>query len=479
MFHHRRSWLESRIDGGLMWERGTAGRSTARAAAAVCLSWCAWAAPTAAGAQSVTASPSTGAAAYDAAFQALLTSPGDPALMSRFAEEAMRVGAYDAALTTFERFAIVYPKDPFVRLHLGAVYLRLGDYQSAVLHLDYALADPRLAGERRSEAERLKARAQSRLDGIEISGFLQLGAAYEHKPAAAAGPGSVFSPASGGRVADDDDFRAFGQAGLDAAIALDTPTDDKLRASFRLAGSRQLDATQIDDAAASADIGLDFALFATSIDQLYGGPFVTVAGYSDDDEAFFAAGGGVRGRYEPNENVVWRFEAGYRRYEGTLDLYTADDFSGRVSRLARLHEDLSLLFSLGGQRRVGDDGVNSFTTVSGGAALIHRFEDPLGGALPWRTRYALDVAYTEREAVEGSFEPVLPIGIVAGPTDVFLFPADGDATLTTGTFRVRQTAPITSTVDLFVEGVGRQRWSSDDPLTFESYGASVGVTLKY
>ena len=71
-------------------------------------------------------------AEYDALFQQLFQDPGNLDLTFRFAEVAVQVGNFEAAISALERMLLYNPNLPRVRLELGVgvLYYRLGSYSA-------------------------------------------------------------------------------------------------------------------------------------------------------------------------------------------------------------------------------------------------------------------------------------------------------------------------------------------------------------
>ena len=90
-------------------------------------------------AQAQTPTPTADRIAYDAAFQASLKNPSDPATVLRYAEAAVKVNDYEGAISGLERLLLISGDQPRVKLELGTLYYRLGSYEAARADFESAL----------------------------------------------------------------------------------------------------------------------------------------------------------------------------------------------------------------------------------------------------------------------------------------------------------------------------------------------------
>ncbi len=67
-------------------------------------------------------------AQYEKAFDEVFRDPGNLDKSFRFAELAIKIGNYEAAISALERMLLVNPNLPRVRLELWVLYFRLGSY---------------------------------------------------------------------------------------------------------------------------------------------------------------------------------------------------------------------------------------------------------------------------------------------------------------------------------------------------------------
>ena len=104
---------------------------------------------------------------YNAAFQDMLSKPGDLEVALNYAKVATKVGDLEGAISTYEGMLIIDPNLSRVRLELGVLYYRLKSYEVARSYLETALQSPTLKADLRKPAEELLAKMpkQSRSRG--------------------------------------------------------------------------------------------------------------------------------------------------------------------------------------------------------------------------------------------------------------------------------------------------------------------------
>ena len=117
-------------------------------------------------------------AEYDELFQRLFRDPGDLDLTFRFAEVAVQIGNYEAAISVLERMLLYNPNLPRVRLELGVLYFRLGSYALARAYLTRAIEGADVPDDVRQRVEVFLAEIEKRLSPSQFSGSVYGGYRY-------------------------------------------------------------------------------------------------------------------------------------------------------------------------------------------------------------------------------------------------------------------------------------------------------------
>jgi tetratricopeptide (TPR) repeat protein len=124
-------------------------------------------------------------------FQALLADPANLDLTFRYAEVAVALGNYEAAITALERMLFVNPDLPRVQLELGAIYFRLRSYGMARDYFEQANAAPDVPPDVRSKIREYLDEIAKLEKVHRFSGVVLAGAQYQSNPTEVPAAGAV------------------------------------------------------------------------------------------------------------------------------------------------------------------------------------------------------------------------------------------------------------------------------------------------
>ena len=102
-------------------------------------------------------------AQYEKAFEEVFKDPGNLDKSFRFAELAIKIGNYEAAISALERMLLVNPNLPRVRLELGVLYFRLGSFRTARSYLQRVKRAPDVPAEVAARVDHFLAEVERRL----------------------------------------------------------------------------------------------------------------------------------------------------------------------------------------------------------------------------------------------------------------------------------------------------------------------------
>ncbi|MBM3509309.1 MAG: tetratricopeptide repeat protein [Alphaproteobacteria bacterium] len=122
---------------------------------------------------------------YDEAFRAVFADPGNLDKSFAFAEVAIQVGNFEAAISALERMLIINPNLPRVRLELGVLYFRLGSYDLARTYLQAAVEGPNVPPEVRTRVAAFLDEIAKRQSRHQISGSVFAGMRWQSNANAA------------------------------------------------------------------------------------------------------------------------------------------------------------------------------------------------------------------------------------------------------------------------------------------------------
>lgn len=182
-------------------------------------------------------------AALDRLFAQMLRDPTDLDLMFRYAQMAIELGNYDAAIGTLSRMLLFNPDLPRVRLELGALYFQLGSYPAAKTYLGQALESPDMPADVRERARALLAEVERRSATSVLTGSIAGGIRWQQN--ANSGPTGTNVRALGQNATISDafarqkDWNMFGLLQLRHVYNFDNIDQDRFETTAALYGARQ------------------------------------------------------------------------------------------------------------------------------------------------------------------------------------------------------------------------------------------------
>lgn len=186
---------------------------------------------------------------YDGAFQEVFRDPGNLDKTFRFAELAVKVGNFEAAISALERMLLVNPNLPRVRLELGVLYFRLGSYQLAQSYLKRAI-EGEVPDDVRTRVDVYLKEIAKRSSRHQFSGSIMAGLRYQSN--ANAGPTSNAIIANGvpavlgDQFTEQSDANAFITGSVRHTYDLQTQGGALIESSAVVYTAEQKDEKQLD-----------------------------------------------------------------------------------------------------------------------------------------------------------------------------------------------------------------------------------------
>lgn len=137
---------------------------------------------------------------YQDIYEALRADPSNVALLAAFANEASRIGNYEAAIGALESILVQNPGLNQVRVELGVMYYRVGAYDVSRYHLERALASGTVPDKVANRAQSYLETNEKRVDGTNISGFLSAGLRWDTNPTMITNEDEIFGVNSFGET---------------------------------------------------------------------------------------------------------------------------------------------------------------------------------------------------------------------------------------------------------------------------------------
>jgi len=168
----------------------------------------------------------------DDGFRAVLQNPADMGANATYAQRLIDAGEYEKAIASLERILITDPSQAQIRVEIGALYFRLGSYETARIYFQRALADPNLPAVLRPKAEQFLVDIRERLSPSQFTGFASVGAKWQENANTGADPLTL---RSGGTLVPrpstarpQSDFSFFGASKVQHSYDLDTQDEAKI-----------------------------------------------------------------------------------------------------------------------------------------------------------------------------------------------------------------------------------------------------------
>ncbi len=369
-------------------------------------------------AQQQGAEPESLQAQYDAAFQEMFRSPGNLDVMFKFAGIAVRLGNYEAAISTLERMLLFNPELPRVRLELGVLYFRLGSFDVSRSYLNRAIDGKEVPKEVRTRVQAFLAEIDKRSSRSRFSGSVFFGARYQSN--ANSGPGSPDIRAAGfdavlqDEFLGEDDFNGFASAVVQHDLDLNTQENETWRTIGRAYGSRQFDLTQLDVGVLEVTTGPRLAVFPETFEDLSFRPYL-LAGLVTLERArfFYTLGGGFQVRKPMGQRFI--FDGGYelrrKEFRNTARRPNSDGLSGYEHAIGfggRYAITESTIFNL--NFSVVDDDAkvdfNANTEYSVSSSLSVRYDAPFQvTSWPWQSVVSVSRVITNHEQPDPAVDP--------------------------------------------------------------------------
>jgi tetratricopeptide (TPR) repeat protein len=174
-------------------------------------------------------------------FRAVLQNPADMGINAAYAERLIDAGEYEKAIASLERILITDPSQAQIRVEIGALYFRLGSYETARTYFQRALADPNLPAELKPKCEQFLADIKERLSPSQFTGFGSVGARWDSNANTGsdntllrAGGITVNRPAS---TRPQSDFSFFGAGKVQHDYDLDLQDEGRIESTLLGYGS--------------------------------------------------------------------------------------------------------------------------------------------------------------------------------------------------------------------------------------------------
>ncbi|HLB78960.1 MAG TPA: tetratricopeptide repeat protein [Dongiaceae bacterium] len=329
-------------------------------------------------------------AELDVLLQQLLRDPANLDLLFRYADAAIRLGDYEAAISAYERMLLYNPDLPRVRLELGDLYFRLGAYDVARLYLERAIEGKDVPEAVRQRVAVFLEEIDRRSSPHQVAGSVFAGARYQTN--ATAGPSSDqirlegLDVTLGGDAREKDDVNGFVSATAVHSYDLGAQARHALETRGIAYGSLYATEDQLNLGLLEVDTGPRLFILPQASPGTSARPFAVGQYVFLDDATYFGAfGGGASLRHAFGARVLGEVTAQHRqrRFNNTREQPTADDRDGYVNQfdaLARIIVTERDVIDASAYASVthAEVGFRSWDEYGGRLAYTHSFDSPVG-----------------------------------------------------------------------------------------------------
>lgn len=279
-------------------------------------------------------------AEYDQLFQRMFKNPTDLDVTFQFAETATEMGNYEAAISALERMLLFNPNLPRVRLELGALYFRLGSYDTARAYLLGARDSRNVPPEVKDKVDRFLAEIDRRLSSSRISGSIAIGGRYQSNANAGPGPdveAGGFSATLDNRFVKRPDWNFFSTGSAQHTYDLGTQDHAQIETNGIYYYAKQRQIGTVDLAIAEINTGPRWNLMSGDNVLLNLRPYgIGNTAFLNHNLYFWTIGAGLQASKQITDAFAASgvFEYRFKRFDNATNILTATDLDSEVKSFA-------------------------------------------------------------------------------------------------------------------------------------------------
>ena len=286
---------------------------------------------------------------FDNAFQQMLRNPSDLDNTFRYAELAIQVGDYEAAISALERMLLFNPDLPRVRLELGVLYFRLGSYAISRTYLQRAVEGDDVPDDVRARVATYLEEIDKRTSRHRFSGSIYGGVRYQSNANAGPSRNAITlldndSVQLGSEFTKKTDWNLFASASLRYTYDPQLQTGEVMQVDLLVYDAEQFDQSQLDLIYTDLKIGPRAQLWPEMIDGLSFRPYVVGQHVRLDRKTYYnAVGGGISlsKQFTPTLNGEASFQHLFKNYDPSASRPTSNQQDGAETEV-RLNGNLAV-----------------------------------------------------------------------------------------------------------------------------------------
>jgi len=325
---------------------------------------------------------------FDQTFKAMLANPADLDVTFRYAELAIQVGDFEAAISALERMLLFNPDLPRVRLELGVLYFRLGSYAVARSYLQRATEGASVPDDVRSRVAIYLAEIDKRMSPHQFAGSIYGGVRYQTN--ANAGPERAAVTVLGlpfnldGRFTQKNDRNLFLSGSLRHTYDPQLQSGDVMVTEATVYGAKQDEQDQLNLLFIEITSGPRGQFFSEHLEGVTYRPYVLVNYVGlEDTSYFYAPGAGLNftKQFTPALIGEVNFQAKDKTYYDTArrptsSLQDGPEYEARIDVRYQLTNDVALSGGVFYKAESADASFNSNDEVGVTAGIVHVYAAP-------------------------------------------------------------------------------------------------------
>jgi tetratricopeptide (TPR) repeat protein len=357
---------------------------------------------------------------FDNAFQHMLRDPSNLDNTFKYAELAIRVGDYEAAISALERMLLFNPNLPRVRLELGVLYFRLGSYAISRTYLERAVEGDDVPDDVRARVATYLAEIDKRTSRHRFSGSIYAGARYQTNANAGPSRSAITlldnnNVQLGGEFTRKNDWNIFASGSLRYTYDPQLQTGEVMQADLLLYDADQFEQGQLDLIFIELKVGPRAQLWPEMIEGLSFRPYVVGQHVRLDQRTYYngvGAGVSLAKQFSPLVSGEASFQQLFKNYESTARRPTSSQQTGYETEL-RLNVNFAVapngILGFGGGVREETAAVKLFENIEYqlSASYTMSYLLPIEGLTSerWTSSFAVTRTWTDYKNNDPTISP--------------------------------------------------------------------------
>lgn len=347
---------------------------------------------------------------FEAAFEKVLNDPANLDTSFSHAELAIRIGDFEAAISSLERMLIYNPALPRVRLELGVLYFRLGSYAIASNYLTGAVRGADVPADVKARVEKYLGEIEKRTSRHNFSGSIFSGLRYQSNVnAAPERPAGYAFGVLQSVTTRNDDKNVFASGSLRYIYDPQSANGNVLESTLLGYVSRQLEEHDYNLVYMEGTLGPRGRFMPETFDLVSLHPYVSFSYVALANSRYYHAFGSgfeFEKKFSPATTGRLKLEFQTRAYRNDVGRASARDNSGEYGEVsANVRHQVNSWLLIGGKLGLETTAAaiseNSNREITIGANAIVTYDAPIKfGDETWSTSFDTTVSDADYKAID-------------------------------------------------------------------------------